>query len=301
MINMNHLRSFYICALQKNVTKAAEILNVSQPSVSQQLKLFEEELGFPLFFRNGRTLDLTSEGKLLFQKSKNVFESIIGIEDFLENRTDFSGKVSIFADDDIERPFLSKISNELMKSPFFHRASFSVNSISDLENFNSKKTDSEELYISNKKMKFLELVHEFSFPVKLISSVQNIEMGQVKTNNLKSLFSRLGQKLVIPSKGHSLREEMEEKVDVEDLRDHILLESNVMTCLTHSVREGLGCSLLPVQYVYDDIKKNRLSVFGPPNGFWEHRIYLYVPKKQNLNVAKELVRIIQKFSIEKGG
>lgn len=61
MINVNHLRSFYICALHRNVTKAAEALHVSQPSVSQQLKLFEDELGFPLFFRNGRTLDLTSE------------------------------------------------------------------------------------------------------------------------------------------------------------------------------------------------------------------------------------------------
>ena len=298
---MNHLRAFYICALQKNVTKAAEILQVSQPSVSQQLKLFEEELGFPLFFRNGRTLDLTSEGKLLFQKSKTVFESIIGIEDFLENRTDFSGNISINASDDIERPFLSKISNELMKSPSFHRASFSVNSISNLENLNLKKINSDELYLSNNKIKSLELVHEFSFPVKLISAVQNIEIGQVKTSNLKSLLSRLGQKVIIPSKGHVLRAELEEQLDIEDLREHILLESNVMTCLTHSVREGLGCSLLPVQYVYDDIKRNKLSVFGPPKGFWEHRLYLYAPKNQSLNVAKELVRIIQKFSIEKGG
>lgn len=301
MININQLRSFYICALHKNVTKAAEILQVSQPSVSQQIKIFEEDLGFPLFFRNGRTLDLTSEGMILFQKSQSVFDSIVGIEDFLEHRSDFSGNISLFASEEIERPFLAKISTELMKSISFQNATFSVNSVSDAEMSTSYKNKKDMLYLSHRKIKSLNLVHEFSFPVKLISSIQNIEIGQVKTSHLKSLLSRLGQKLLIPSQGHILRTEIEKFVDTKELRDHTLLESNVLACLTHSVREGLGCCLLPVQYVYDEIKKNRLSVYGPPKGFWEHRIYLYAPKNQSENGARELVRIIQKFSIEKGG
>lgn len=301
MININHLRSFYYCALHKNVTKAADSLSVSQPSVSQQIKVFEDELGFPLFFRNGRNLDLTSEGKLLFQKSRTVFDSIIGIEDFLEHRSEFSGQISLSASEEIERPFLSKITAELIKSPSFHHASFSVNSLSNIDSSVLEKPKSERLYLSHKKIKTLELIHEFSFPVKLISSVQNVEMGPVKTSHLKSLFAKLGQKLLIPSQGHILRAEMEKLIQMNELRDHILLESNVMACLTQSVREGLGCSLLPVQYVYDDIKKNKLSVYGPPNGFWEHRIYLYAPRDQNQSVANELVRIIQKFSIDKGG
>lgn len=301
MININHLRSFYICALHRNVTKAAEALCVSQPSVSQQIKLFEEELGFPLFFRNGRSLDLTSEGKLLFNKSKTVFDSIIGIEEFLEQKSDFSGLISLFVSDEIERPFLSKITSELMKRSSFQKAKFTVNSISDIEKKGKKEPHTEYLYLSHKKLSHLDLIEEFSFPVKLISSVQNIEMGQVKTTQLKSLFSRLGQRLLIPSHGHVLRTELESHFDLADLNDQVLLESNVMACLTHSVREGLGCSLLPIQYVYDDIKTKRLSVYGPPRGFWDHHIYLYAPKNQNENIANELVRIIQNFSIEKGG
>jgi len=159
MININHLRTFYVCALQKNVTRAAEILNVSQPSVSQQLKLFEEELGFPLFFRSNRALDLTSEGKLLFQKSKNVFESIIGVEEFLENRTDFAGNIVLLASEDIERPFLSKISNEFMKSSSFCRASFSVNSVFHLEKHAMKGAKLDRLYLSNNRIRSLELIH----------------------------------------------------------------------------------------------------------------------------------------------
>lgn len=301
MINMNHLRSFYICALHKNVTKAAEELNVSQPSISQQIKLFEEELGFALFFRNGRTLDLTSEGKLLFNKSKTVFDSIFGIEEFIEQKCDFSGSIALFVSDEIEKPFLSKITTELMKRSSFQQARFTVDTISDFERKDSNSLTSERLYLSHKRLSSLELIQEFSFPVKLISKVPNIEMGQVKVTHLKSLFSKLGQKLLIPSQGHVLRSEFESRFDIDDYSDQILLESNIVACLTQSVRDGLGCSLLPVQYVYDDIKKNKLSVYGPPKGFWDHRIYLYSPKNQNKNIANELVRIIQNFSIEKGG
>lgn len=301
MININHLRSFYICALHGNITKAAEILHVSQPSVSQQIKLFEEELGFSLFYRNGRTLGMTAEGRTLFLKAKSVFDSIVSVEDFLENRKDYFGNVTIYASQEIERPFLAKITTALMKSSAFQSSSFFVNSILEMEKTNFSNNEFSGLYLTHTKIKTMKLVQEFKFPIKLISSIQNADMGSVKTGNLKALISRLGQRLLIPSAGHTLRAELEKHVSFKELKIQTLLESNIMACLTQSVREGLGCSLLPIQYVYDDIKKNRLSVYGPPNGFWEYSLFLYSPTKEVETTAKEVVRVIQNFTIEKGG
>lgn len=48
MVNLNRLNYFFVCAQFKQVTKAAEILEISQPSLSQQLKIFEEELRFEI-------------------------------------------------------------------------------------------------------------------------------------------------------------------------------------------------------------------------------------------------------------
>ncbi len=56
---------FLESARQKNITHAASALFVSQQVVSRQIKKLEEEIGFPLFVRNGRQLELT-EGGLLF-------------------------------------------------------------------------------------------------------------------------------------------------------------------------------------------------------------------------------------------
>ncbi len=58
---------FVETARQKNITRAANTLFVSQQVVSRQIKKLEEELGFPLFLRNGRSLELTEGGHLLYE------------------------------------------------------------------------------------------------------------------------------------------------------------------------------------------------------------------------------------------
>ena len=52
----------YLAAVAQNgmnITQAAEKLHTSQPAVSKQLKLLEDELGFNIFVRSGRTLTKT--------------------------------------------------------------------------------------------------------------------------------------------------------------------------------------------------------------------------------------------------
>ena len=56
----------YLIAIAKHgsYTRAAEVLHVSQPTLSQQIKLLEESLGSPLLDRSGRTVRLTDAGKI---------------------------------------------------------------------------------------------------------------------------------------------------------------------------------------------------------------------------------------------
>ncbi|MGB5543125.1 MAG: LysR family transcriptional regulator, partial [Gammaproteobacteria bacterium] len=63
-----------------NITAAAERLHTSQPGVSKQIKLLEQELGLSLFVRKGRSLaDITEEGAEVVRRASRILREVEGI------------------------------------------------------------------------------------------------------------------------------------------------------------------------------------------------------------------------------
>ncbi len=68
------LRYFLAVARVKNITRAAQALHVSQPTLSKQLADLEHELGRRLFDRGVRTITLTGDGLLLERRAREIVE-----------------------------------------------------------------------------------------------------------------------------------------------------------------------------------------------------------------------------------
>src|SRR2546429_2682983 len=65
-MNLDQIRNFYEVAVHKSFTQAAEKLYRTQPAISTQVRMLEEELGEKLFDRIGKKVCLTQAGELLF-------------------------------------------------------------------------------------------------------------------------------------------------------------------------------------------------------------------------------------------
>ena len=74
------LRYFLAVAREENMSRAAEILHVTQPTLSKRLKSLEDELGKKLFTRHSFSIELTDEGVLL----RNRAEDLIAMADKIE-------------------------------------------------------------------------------------------------------------------------------------------------------------------------------------------------------------------------
>lgn len=92
---MNDLQIDYFMAVGTNLsfTKTSQELYVSQPAISKQIKLMEEELGVRLFYRNNKKTELTEAGKLFYEffgnykaGLKNVKEKAVQLQE-RERRT----------------------------------------------------------------------------------------------------------------------------------------------------------------------------------------------------------------------
>lgn len=72
MVNLELYKIFYVVAESKNITKASEILHISQPAVTKQIKNLEDQIGTPLFIRTKRGVVLNEYGEKIFLKVKQA-------------------------------------------------------------------------------------------------------------------------------------------------------------------------------------------------------------------------------------
>ena len=66
------LKYFLMVAREENITKAAQLLHVTQPTLSRQLMQLEEELGVQLFHRGKHNVTLTEDGMLLRRRAQEL-------------------------------------------------------------------------------------------------------------------------------------------------------------------------------------------------------------------------------------
>lgn len=93
-MELRTLQYFLTVAREGNITRAADILHITQPTLSRQLQQLEQELGTELFVR-GRNLALTEAGMLLLRRAEEVVDMMYKIESEIETAGEVGGVISI--------------------------------------------------------------------------------------------------------------------------------------------------------------------------------------------------------------
>ncbi|MDR1940201.1 MAG: LysR family transcriptional regulator [Clostridiales bacterium] len=108
-VNLELYRFFYTVARCGSLTKAAQELFISQPAISQSIKLLEQQIGGALFVRTAKGMELTYEGKVIYDYIERAYELVDAAESkFAQLKNLKFGCFTIGANDTLCKNFLLK-------------------------------------------------------------------------------------------------------------------------------------------------------------------------------------------------
>ena len=114
------LRYFLLVAREENITKAAELLHVTQPTLSRQLMQLEQELGTKLFHRGQHNITLTDDGMLLKRRAQELVDLADKTKrEFVRSEDSLTGELSIGSGETLSMHTLSQwVASFRKENPF---------------------------------------------------------------------------------------------------------------------------------------------------------------------------------------
>ncbi|KPB05914.1 LysR family transcriptional regulator [Bacillus sp. CHD6a] len=289
-MDIRQLRYFTVIAEERNISQAARKLHMSQPPLSQQLKLMEEEVGVGLVLREGKKLRLTEAGEKLYHHAVQITKMMEeGMEEVKELGVGLKGSL--------------KIGVNTLSEMSLSKLLFAFSEKYPMVTYEIHQNESGHL---------LELLRERAIDLAVIRfPVQSDEFAhfmikkepfyfvsrEARSGSL-TLAEIAGQSLVLPStKGQGLYDYTLQSFAQRGYEPNIVCASSDLTLLARLVQQGFGATLVPesAMHIFSDAKvhsylvedEDLSSQYGVA---WMKKYYLSKVATRFLEMYKEITR-----------
>lgn len=286
MVNLELYRIFVAVAKEKNLTKASEKLNISQPAVTKHIKNLENQLQVILFKRNKSGMELTDKGQELFNEINNSVEALINAENKIRTNRNINLGSHVTM---LSRMFGGCIAKYYKENP---------NSQIDVinETFNqmllmlenqkldivfSKKID-EKIY-DNKKIKFISLgyLHDI-----FIINTDSRYIG--KTLTKEELKNEI---IYTPKKTSITTIKLMETLELDKERENI--RNITYTTMLGILKNEDSIGIITKEYIKDELDEGKLSILKTDFELEPLEYGIYINIDNRFKELNDLIRIME--------
>ena len=254
---LSQYKIFYEVAKAGNISKAAKELYISQPAISKAISKLEDSLGLSLFTRSSRGVQLTSEGEILFEHTREAFDALDRGEQELKRIQEFDiGHLRIGVSNTLCKyillPYLKTFIDQYPHMKVTIESQATAQTLARLE---QQKID-------------LGLVAEPSVRRDLaFIPVMDIQDTFVTTPNyLENLYLREGQDTSLFETGNIMlldtsnmtRHHVDEYMAENNIFPHQILEVTTMDLLIEFAKIGLGIACVIKELVQKELDSGML-------------------------------------------
>ncbi len=292
-ISLDLYRIFYIVAKEGSISASANILFISQPAITFQIKKLEEQLGVSLFTRTKHGMILTDEGKVLYKYIKSGIENINNGENAISNLKNLdSGTIRIGVSTTICRyilmPYLEKFHTKYPNIDIQINNNTSNNLIKELRNGN---LDILMLFSPSAENKDLKII-----PITEVQDIfvgnqkyYDLTKGKTNLNNLK-LFP-----LIFPNSSSNSRTFLNKYLKNNNINIKPKLEVVSYNLIIDLIKAGFGIGYATKEFISNELENKSLYEIKTIPSIPKRTIAIATINKKEPNYSvKKLIEMIQK-------
>lgn len=289
-INYHHLFYFKTITEEGSISRAAQKLRLSQPTLSTQLKQLESSLGVVLFERQGRTLTLTEAGKVAFEYARTIFKTGLEMFEAIHDRhRPDKHSLHIGAIDSIAKQVVLK----LVQSAFnISRCQITLSEGKPDELIRELLAHRVDLVVTN----LLPSGSDAKGLIPRSISKKNVSIyGTSKFRSLKKGFPKSisAQPIIVPSYHSRLRQDVEHWANLNGIELNIIAESQDIALKKLMATESLGIIPLAAHAARRQTARGELLEIGQLRGVYEEIFLVKTSRKISNPVASKLFQGFQ--------
>lgn len=291
-IDLNLYKAFFTVATCKNISRAAELLFVSQPAVSKSIKTLESSLNVTLFSRSSKGVTLTPEGEILFDHIKNAFNEFSLGENILEKlKNKEIGNINLGVSTTIGKSyFLPKFQEFIKEYPNFKIKIINKPTFDTIKLVQEEKLDLGIIAI-NSMEDDLEYIEFLQMHDILVASPDYLENLNIKT--MDDIFSK--GSFMFLEKPNATREFLDNYFIKNNLNITPDIEASNMDFLIECAKMGLGITSVVKEFLHKDLENKTLveiplNISIPPRyigGIYKNSSNLSIAAKTLIDFLKK--------------
>lgn len=262
-INYNLYKSFLVVYETKNISRAADILYISQPAVSHNIKELEKQLNIQLFYKKSNGMNTTSEADVLYKYISSAFNSIwkgeLTISDMAGLKT---GVVKIGIPSYLTVLFLSNIITDFRAKYPNVKIEIVSKPIPDLVTM--LQTQNIDIVIDSQPI----TTEKSSMDIKYLKSYSHCFFTTDKYYTEKSLGTESINNLPLIISSQGSEEIKQLKNSVVGIKINPVIEAWTTESMIKLVKEGNGVGYCQEEYIKEELENGTLKklnlLFAPP-------------------------------------
>jgi len=294
-MNFNQLRIFHSVAKNKSFTLAAKELYLTQPAVSIQIHLLEEDYGVKFFNRSGKGIQITEEGELLLSYAEKIFNLSDEANEALRQITSLKrGKLKIGSSMTIGAYYLPQLF-EIFKLQY-------PNIVIQMDTGNSHEVIRRILSFQND-LGFIGTDYSDKNLVVIPFIIERLVLiappDHELTHKRAILFKDLKrQKMIMREKGSGTMEIIERELKKHGVSVETVMELGSNEAIKQAVEAGLGISIISSNVVKLENNQGRIKILNFSNNRdIIRRFYIIYHKDKYLSdLLKTFLRVASEFS-----